>query len=106
MTNQKICHASTDLLGSFTPKTPIVPCNTHGTFYYNERIGMGRKKSMEWSFFMNDKGEIEYNKSCARCEGACKQSFRVEILCCPYYSPKERKRKTKEDGDAKKNKEG
>ena len=55
---------------------------------------------------MNDQGEIEYNKSYARCEGACKQSFRVGILCCPYYTPKKSKGKSKEEGNVKKNKKG
>ena len=61
----------------------------------------GRKSGTEWSFFMNDMGKVEYNATCQRCAGGCKQSFRVAIICCPYYTPikKTTRGRRKADGE-------
>lgn len=43
----------------------------------------GAKSAIDYSFFRNDVGEIEYNQRCVECERDCKQSFRADVLICP-----------------------
>ena len=38
-----------------------------------------------WSYFMNDKEELEYYKLCEQCKNDCKQSFRISGIKCPKY---------------------
>lgn len=55
---------------------------------------MPRKKKIkqsDGSFFLNDRGVIEYYSLCKRCEYDCKQSFRVISVQCPKYRPKRSK---------------
>ena len=47
---------------------------------------MSQKRKEELAFFLNDKGRIEYNAQCRRCEHECKQSFRAEVYCGNYKS--------------------
>lgn len=42
-----------------------------------------RKEIINYEYFKNDNGEIEYNEICLGCSHDCKQSFRAEILICP-----------------------
>lgn len=54
----------------------------------------GKKRRLEWSFFLNHRNRITYNDLCRGCTRDCKQSFRAVIILCPrYYS----KRWKKED---------
>lgn len=51
----------------------------------------GKKFKNEWAFFINPKtARITYNKLCNKCECDCKQSYRVEVICCLDYRKKER----------------
>lgn len=43
----------------------------------------GSKYAIDYSFFRNDVGEIEYNQCCVGCKHDCKQSFRADVLICP-----------------------
>ena len=52
---------------------------------------MSNKKRLEMSFFINDKGRLEFNRQCRACLNACKQSFRVIVVFCPIYKPKRRR---------------
>lgn len=52
---------------------------------------MSKKRKMEMSFFLNDKGRIGYNELCKRCIKKCKQSFRVIIIECRSYTSKRAK---------------
>lgn len=42
-----------------------------------------------WSLFIGKGGKRSYNKVCRGCVNRCKQSFRVEIVKCPLFVPKE-----------------
>lgn len=49
-------------------------------------------KSQKWkeenSFFINPKtNKIQYHKKCQRCICWCKQSFKANVVICPYYTP-------------------
>ena len=35
----------------------------------------------EKEFFLNKKGNIQYNDTCLSCKKNCKQSFRVHVIC-------------------------
>lgn len=48
------------------------------------RVKSYRKEVINYAYFKNDSGEIEYNALCVACERECKQSFRSEILICPH----------------------
>lgn len=52
---------------------------------------LGKKKKIEWSFFIGPNGRRQYNLLCRRCKMACKQSFRAIILECPSYCSKRKK---------------
>lgn len=44
----------------------------------------------EMAFFLHPKsGYVTYNKKCNQCIYDCKQSFRAEIVRCPYFEKKE-----------------
>ena len=51
---------------------------------------MTEKRRLEWSFFLNVRNRITFNKKCKNCVRGCKQSFRSIILACPHYLPKSR----------------
>nr|UWI49838.1 hypothetical protein NZ312_17220 [Clostridioides difficile] len=49
---------------------------------------ISKKKKLEYSFFINDKGRISYNELCKRCRRDCKQSFRATVIECKHYISK------------------
>lgn len=50
----------------------------------------GKKFKEEWAFFISPLTQkLSYNKKCKTCEHDCKQSFRAEIVRCPYFEKKE-----------------
>ena len=49
---------------------------------------MSKKRRLEWSFFLNDRNRVTYNKLCRRCRHDCKQSFRAVVIKCPKYLSK------------------
>lgn len=47
---------------------------------------LSKKAKAEWSFFINPKtGKRQFNLLCQHCVCECKQSYRAQILACPYY---------------------
>ena len=38
---------------------------------------MSKKRKLELSFFLNERGRVAHNILCRKCRHACKQSFRV-----------------------------
>ena len=56
-----------------------------------------KKRKLELSFFLNERGRVTYNGLCRKCQRTCKQSFRAVIVDCPHYLSKRSKRKVKED---------
>lgn len=60
---------------------------------------MPKKRKLELSFFLNERGRVTYNDLCRKCQRTCKQGFRAVIVDCPYYLSKRSKRKVKEDTD-------
>lgn len=57
---------------------------------------MPKKRKLELSFFLNERGRVTYNDLCRKCQHDCKQSFRAVIVACPRYLSKRSKQK-KED---------
>jgi hypothetical protein len=51
-------------------------------------MSRSKKWKLEWSFFLDSDGRRKYNDLCRRCTSPCKQSFRVEIVACPFYKSK------------------
>ena len=51
---------------------------------------MSKKRKLELSFFLNDRGRVAYND-------LCRQSFRAVVIDCPHYLSKRAKRKEKTD---------
>ena len=58
---------------------------------------MSKKRKLELSFFLNNRGRVTYNDLCRKCQYECKQSFRVVVIDCPRYLSKGAKRKEKTD---------
>ena len=58
---------------------------------------MSKKRKLELSFFLNDRGRVTYNDLCRKCQHECKQSFRAVVIDCPRYLSKRAKRKEKTD---------
>ena len=56
---------------------------------------MSKKRKLELSFFLNDRGRVAYNDLCRKCQHECKQSFRAVVIDCPHYLSKRAKRKEK-----------
>ena len=78
-----------------TPKTairPSPPLRLKGTM-----PRMSKKRKLELSFFLNDRGRVTYNDLCRKCQHECKQSFRAVVIDCPCYLSKRAKRKEKTD---------
>lgn len=44
---------------------------------------MSKKRKLELSFFLNDRGRVAYNDLCRKCQHECKQSFRAVVIDCP-----------------------
>ena len=57
---------------------------------------MSKKRKLELSFFLNERGRVAHNGLCRKCRHACKQNFRAVIIDCPKYLSKRARRK----GDA------
>lgn len=51
-------------------------------------MSKSQKWKLEWSFYLDTDGRRKYNDLCRRCIHSCKQSFRAEIVRCPYYISK------------------
>ena len=51
----------------------------------NKKNRKSKKFFEEYEFYIkqNIRRRICYNKECKQCKNDCKQSFRVEIVCCP-----------------------
>lgn len=58
---------------------------------------MSKKRKLELSFFLNDRGRVAYNDLCRKCQHECKQNFRAVVIDCPHYLSKRAKRKEKTD---------
>ena len=41
---------------------------------------MSKKRKLELSFFLNDRGRVAYNDLCRKCQHECKQSFRAVVI--------------------------
>ena len=41
---------------------------------------MPKKRKLELSFFLNERGRVTYNDLCRKCQRTCKQSFRAVIV--------------------------
>ena len=50
---------------------------------------ISKKKQLEESFFINQKGRIEFNRLCRACVNACKQSHKAVILFCRNFKRRE-----------------
>ena len=48
---------------------------------------MPKKRKLELSFFLNERGRVTYNGLCRKCQHTCKQSFRAVIVDCPIIFP-------------------
>lgn len=48
----------------------------------------------EMSFYVNQKGEIEFNENCRNCPKDCKQSFRAKLLSCSKLREEEKENDT------------
>lgn len=46
---------------------------------------MSKKRKLELSFFLNDRGRVTYNELCRKCQHECRQSFRAVVIDCPRY---------------------
>ena len=44
---------------------------------------MSKKRKVELSFFLNDRGRVAYNDLCRKCQHECKQSFRAVVIDLP-----------------------
>ena len=85
--NTKIC----------CPSTPAVTADWADFFMIGADMPrMSKKRKLELSFFLNERGRVVYNDLCRKCRHACKQSFRAVIIDCPKYLSKRARRK----GDA------
>ncbi len=60
---------------------------------------MPKKRKLELSCFLNERGRVTYNGLCWKCQRTYKQSFRAAIVDCHHYLSKRSKRKAKEDTD-------
>lgn len=49
---------------------------------------LSEKKKFEDQLFLDNKNRYCFNSKCKKCKHSCKQSFRVEIVCCPNFESK------------------
>ena len=54
---------------------------------------MNQHRRLEWSFFLNSRNRIAYNRLCQRCSHDCKQSFRAIVIVCRRYQSNRTKEK-------------
>lgn len=67
----------------------------------NTKMHKNNKFYEEYAFYIkqNVRRRICYNQECKKCKNDCKQSFRVEIICCLNRKIKvQRKRKNGRKG--------
>jgi hypothetical protein len=69
-------------------KTPENGTETRQKFIGGNMSRMSRKRKLEMSFFLNEKGRIEYNRVCRACVHACKQSHKAIVLFCRKFKSK------------------
>ena len=48
---------------------------------------MPKKRKLELSFFLNERGRVTYNALCRKCQRTCKQSFRRSLWTAPIIFP-------------------
>ncbi len=76
------------------PSTPAVTAEMGG--FFDEGVimpRMSKKRKLELSFFLNERGRVAHNGLCRKCHHTCKQSFRAVIIDCPKYLSKRARRK-------------
>lgn len=44
---------------------------------------------MDYNFYLNNKGIIDFNRKCLRCSKLCKQSCNVLGMICKHYKKQE-----------------
>ena len=49
---------------------------------------MSKKKRLDMSLFINQKGRVEINRICRACKNGCKQSHKAQIIACRNYKSK------------------
>ena len=78
------------------PPVPVVTAEMGGFSMIGGTMPrMSKKRKLELSFFLNDRGRVAYNDLCRKCQHKCKQSFRAVVIDCPHYLSKRAKRKEK-----------
>ena len=83
--NTKIC----------CPSTPAVTADWADFLMIEANMPrMSKKRKLELSFFLNERGRVAHNILCRKCRHACKQSFRAIVILCPHYHSKRAKGKT------------
>ena len=66
------------------PSTQAVTAEMGGFFDEGANMPrMSKKRKLELSFFLNERGRVAYNSLCRKCRHACKQSFRAIVILCP-----------------------
>ena len=71
------------------PSTPAVTAEMGGFFDEGAIMPrMSKKRKLELSFFLNERGRVAHNDLCRKCRHACKQSFRAIVILCPHYHSK------------------
>ena len=60
---------------------------------------MPKKRKLELSFFLNERGRETDKALFRKCQRTCKPRFQAVIVDCPHYLSKRSKRKVKEDTD-------
>ena len=59
-----------------------------------------RKRKVELSFFLNDRGRVAYNDLCRKCQRDVQAELPGgHVMDCPHYLSKRAKRKGEEDTD-------
>ena len=82
--NTKIC----------CPSTPAVTADWADFLMIGANMPrMSKKRKLELSFFLNERGRVAHNILCRKCRHACKQSFRAIVILCPHYHSKRAKGK-------------
>ncbi len=50
-----------------------------------------QKRRTQSIFYETDRGEIRYNDTCLNCLKSCRQSYRVTLVQCPLYDPRNKR---------------
>ena len=71
------------------PPVPVVTAEMGGFSLIGGTMPrMSKKRKLELSFVLNDRGRVAYNDLCRKCQHKCKQSFRAVVIDCPHYLSK------------------